>query len=404
MVQTSPKVLSLTPLDKALSLIKESLSSYVARTKTIQVEDSIGYVAAEDVFSSVDIPPYPKAAVDGVAARSGRLGGASLSNPVRLRLVRNPIHELQEGEAVFVSTGDGIPSGANVVVKIENVRLVDDDYAEVVVAVPEGKNIIPEGYEIKVGDKLVEKGRRIKPEDTALLMEAEVDEVLVYERPKIGLIPVGDDIYLEFMKSGIKGANYSFLAAKKINEFGGDVVLIDPSPDDVDTLSEKIFKASKTCDAIFTVGGCSIGRNDIVHRTVAGMSGARILFHGLKYNPAKPSGYALIGSTPLLMLPGHVVSMVGALHLLGKPLINHLQGLAYDDEKPIIAKVAADQKLKPGMGNMVLVRLERRDKDYLAWPLSWGTNSIKNLVIADGFVLVDEGDLKAGQQVDVFPL
>jgi len=395
------RTLKLTPLINAISLIMSSLEGYSPAVETVAAEEAVGRVAATHVAAAIDVPPYSVAALDGVAANSGDIKQASTRNAVKLLLAQKNDTRLRRGEAIPVATGDKIPEGADVVIKRENLRFLGQN-VEVVEPLTAGKNIVWRGEEMKAGDLILEKGGRIRPEEVTMLMAAGITEVAVNARVRVGITSVGDELYAEFLKRGISAVNHSYLAARKIEGMGCMVTVFEVVRDDPELLAEKIREATSRCDVVVTVGGCSVGENDIVPQTVSGIPSARLLFHGLRCNPAKPAGYATIGSKPLLMLPGHVVSMLGALYLLGKPLLNRLQGLQKTGDQKVFALCTSDPDLRPGMGNLILVSLEEKDGAYLAHPLPWGTNSLRNLVKADGYVLVDEGgSLKAGQQTAV---
>lgn len=394
-------VLKLIPLKEALNLIRRAVAEYSPRVEEVEAEDAAGRVSAVDVFSAVNVPSYPVAAVDGYAVVSADLEAASVAQPVRLREVDGGLGRLSRGEAVYVNTGSRIPEGADAVVKRENVRRVGG-YVEIVRRVPQGKNIMPAGEVVSSGDRILVRGRRIRPEEAAMLMEVGIGRVAVYGRCRVALIAVGDELYSGFQERGIGAINYTYVAARRIESMGAEVSVIDVSPDDSATLEGKLRDAAQKCDTIFTVGGCSVGENDIVPMVIGSMRGASILFHGLRCMPAKPSGFAMLGAKPILMLPGHIVSMTAALYLLGRPLLSTLQGLREPEDTVVFALCGEDVSARPGMGQLVFVSVERVDDGYVAHPFGWGTNSLRSIAKADGFILLDENKrVEKGQVVAV---
>ncbi|GBC71423.1 Molybdopterin molybdenumtransferase [Candidatus Calditenuaceae archaeon HR02] len=394
-------VLKLISLKDALELIRGAFSEYFPRVEEVKVEDAAGRVSADDVYSAVNVPAYPVAAVDGYSVASVDLEAASVAHPVRLREVGGGLGRLSRGEAVYVNTGSWIPDGADAVVKRENARRVGG-YVEIVRRVPRGKNIMPAGEVVRVGDKIVGKGRRIRPEEVAMLMEVGIERVAVYRRCRVALIAVGDELYEGYQERGVRAINYAYIAARKIEAMGGEVSMIDVSPDDPVTLEEKLGDAAQKCEAVFTLGGCSVGENDIVPKVVVSMPGASILFHGIRCMPAKPSGFAMLGARPILMLPGHVVSMTAALYLLGRPLLNILQGLVEPEDVVVFASCGDSVAARPGMGQLVFVRIEKAGNGYVAHPFGWGTNSLRSIAWTDGFIMLEEGrGVERGQVVPV---
>lgn len=394
-------VLKLISLKEALELVRRAVAEYSPHVEEVETENATGRISAADVFSTSNIPPYPVAAVDGYAVVSADLEAASVAQPVRLREVDGGLGKLSRGEAVYVTTGARIPEGSDAVVKSENVRRLGG-YVEIVRRIPRGKNIMPAGEVISVGDKILGRGRRIRPEEAAMLMEIGIRRVAVYRRCRVAMIAVGDELYSGFQERGIGAINYSYVAARRIESMGAEVPIIDVSPDDPLVLGEKVREAAQKCDAVFTTGGCSVGRNDIVPRTIESMLGASVVFHGIRCMPAKPSGFAMLGAKPIMMLPGHIVSMTAALYLLGRPLLSTLQGLVEPEDTVVFAACGEDVAARPGMGQLMFVNIVRTDNGYVAHPLGWGTNSLRNIARADGYILLGESKgVERGQVVAV---
>src|SRR5438093_9239656 len=76
----------------------------IARTERVAVDAAAGRVAAGDVSSSIDVPPFSRSAMDGYAVIAADTSRASAESPVRLRIV----DRLYTGQAAATA----IPSGA----------------------------------------------------------------------------------------------------------------------------------------------------------------------------------------------------------------------------------------------------------------------------------------------------
>jgi molybdopterin biosynthesis enzyme len=97
----------------------------IARTETVRLEDAAGRVAAADVTSPIDVPPFARSAMDGYAVVSADTAGATRSTPARLRL----LDRIYTGEMSAVTIGRGacaesatgapLPAGADAVVMVE---------------------------------------------------------------------------------------------------------------------------------------------------------------------------------------------------------------------------------------------------------------------------------------------
>ncbi|MEM3553275.1 MAG: hypothetical protein QXE15_06575, partial [Candidatus Bathyarchaeia archaeon] len=88
------------------------LKTYVNFEPSVEevlLEEAYGRVLAEDVISKIDVPSFDKSAMDGYAVIAEDTYGASIFNPISLRIIgKNLIGEepkfcLNHGEAVEVS-------------------------------------------------------------------------------------------------------------------------------------------------------------------------------------------------------------------------------------------------------------------------------------------------------------
>ena len=107
-------------LDKVLSYVE------VLEPERKPVLDCLGQVLAEDVYSTIDIPPLDNSAMDGFAVRAEDTRGAGESSPRFLAVVGEvaagsiPTKEVGPGTAVRIMTGAPLPEGADAVVKFED--------------------------------------------------------------------------------------------------------------------------------------------------------------------------------------------------------------------------------------------------------------------------------------------
>jgi molybdopterin biosynthesis enzyme len=90
---------------------------------------SYGRVLSEDLISNVDIPMYDSSNMDGFAVLANDIKHASISCPIRLKIIRNiglgnfPGVVLNSGQAYKISTGGYLPKGADTVVPIEHTQI-----------------------------------------------------------------------------------------------------------------------------------------------------------------------------------------------------------------------------------------------------------------------------------------
>jgi molybdopterin molybdotransferase len=74
------------PLDEARQLIADACTP-IERTERVRIVDANGRVAAADVTSTRDVPPFSRAGMDGYAVRAEDTFGASRYEPKSLKVI-----------------------------------------------------------------------------------------------------------------------------------------------------------------------------------------------------------------------------------------------------------------------------------------------------------------------------
>jgi len=165
----------------------------------LAVLDAQGLLCAEEVVSQRALPAFDQAALDGYAARSEDVLGASLEVPVDLAVVGESLpgastpSSIGPGLALKVAAGAMLPAGADVVVPA-----VWTDQGSVRVAVhagpPAGSYVRRTGDDVAPGDPAVQVGTPIGPAQISLLAAVGRERVLVRPRPRIAVLCAGTEL------------------------------------------------------------------------------------------------------------------------------------------------------------------------------------------------------------------
>ncbi|NHN66113.1 molybdenum cofactor biosynthesis protein, partial [Haloarcula sp. JP-Z28] len=105
-----------------------------------------------------------------------------------------------------------------------------------VLATPATANDPIEGAEISVGDAVFEQGHQIRPGDVGLLRAAGVSELLVRQRPQVGILPTGDELAQRDAGESQQVETAGFTLAQYVDRWGGKVTYRDPVADDAPAL------------------------------------------------------------------------------------------------------------------------------------------------------------------------
>ena len=149
--------------------------------------------------------------------------------------------ELTAKTAIKIMTGAPIPKGATAVIKQEDV-VIRDGIIFVEKVVKPGENICPKGEDITDGTLLVRKGKCLDYADIGILASAGIEEVDVYQKPRVAFISTGDEVSelgqpLPFGK--IYNSNkYAILG--RVKELGYEVTYTNHEKDCVSGIAQKI--------------------------------------------------------------------------------------------------------------------------------------------------------------------
>jgi len=399
----------LTP-SEALRILIEGLGR---REHLIDVRRALGKVLAEDVYSPIDRPWTNLSHVDGFAVHSKDTLGATSTSPTKLRVVegvdpRNA-HEysLKNGEAVFVETGYPIPKGADAVIPVEAVKVVDK-YILVYSSVKPGFNITPKAGDIGRGKLVARKGTVITPALQKLMIDLGIRNVKVYDNPKVVVIGVGDELVDEVIPpTTSKIPNSSTYMVKGIlNYYGANVVKTMILPDDPEKLVNEIKELANNVDVVVTIGGVSMGPRDYTWISLKEKLGVAKYFRGLRIQPGRATSGLRISDSVVINMPGLPQSTLASLVFILLPLINYLRGIGPYIKLPYTIAVNK-RKVKirkyPSFHRIRYVTLEDKYAEVVAETDSYYASPI---ALTDGFTIIPPGKtiIDENEEIKVYHL
>jgi len=372
-------------------------------------------VLADELRSAVDLPHFHRAAMDGYAVIAKDTFGASQSLPAYLKLAgvvemgKEAAQPLTPGTAMRISTGGMMPPNADSVVMVEYTDESDAGLVEIHRGVSPWQNVIQIGDDIKKGELVFPRGRRLRAHDLGALTGVGIASIPVFKKPRIALISTGDeivDVESEPRPGQVRNINQHSLAGL-IEECGGELKDWGVVRDDRTALRDAIAGALEWSDLVLLSGGSSMGAKDIALETILSFPDAQFVFHGISIAPGKPTIFAKACGKPVLGLPGYPVSALVIFDLFAAPLIRRLGGENLDVLEKFSRTVRAVLKTNVasqiGREDYVRVVLERSPAGLLAAPLPSKSGAIFTLVKADGMVRVDmnQDGLEQGEEVEV---
>ena len=369
-------------------------------------------VLAEDIISTLDIPPFDRSTVDGYAVKAEDTFGSEEKTPVQLGVIGivniGEVSNVRvvKGEAAEIVTGAPIPNGADAVVMVEDTERAESE-VRVFSSVTINENVMRKGTDIKKGETALKKGQVLGSREigvTAALGKANVKVFLI---PKVAVLSTGSEVTepgRDLPPGKIYDINaYSLSAA--VLESGGKPVYMGVAPDDRAKMFETLQQALATANMVVTSAGVSVGPKDIMPQTVDSLGEPGLIFSGVAVKPGKPTTVALIGKKPVFALPGHPASALLMFHLLARPVIQRLSGRASTEPETVRALAGSRMFSAKGRRTFVMVKLKREGQNRrVAEPVeTGGSGAITTLAKSDGYVEIPENlqFVDAGEEVVV---
>jgi molybdopterin molybdotransferase len=312
------KFFNVCSIEEAKKRIKEAFGGFELLSEKVSLLDSFDRYNYMDIKSDELLPQFNRSTVDGYAIKSTDSYGCSDTMQNFLRVVGEiemgmlSNIKINEGEAVYVPTGGMVPDGADSVIMIEHIEKVSPTEIAINKPVAYGNNIIFMGDDIKPGDMVVQKGRKINTADIGKLAALGIYEINVYKKMSFSIISTGDEIVDIDKKPGpgeIRDINGYVLHAI-IKEIGGVVKNRVIAVDDYNILKKSLEDALEISDIVLISGGSSVGEKDYTKSVIAQLEGRGVFVEGISIKPGKPTIIGESKNKLIFGLPGHPVSAI----------------------------------------------------------------------------------------------
>jgi len=316
----------LIPIEKALALLLKNANP-ITETETISITKAHGRILAEDLSSTINVPPADNSAMDGYAIRSLDLATTdTLLLPVSQRIPAGKVgSELKPGTAARIFTGAPIPKGADAVVMQEICNPQGDDVL-ITGPVVAGTNIRKAGEDIRIGDNILSIGTQLKPQDIGLAASVGIGKVTVYKRLRVGIFFTGDELREpgETLEPGqIYNSNRHTMRGL-LENLNCEVVDFGIIKDSLQATKEAMLQAAHTTDLIMTSGGVSVGEEDYIRIALEELG--QLDLWKINIKPGKPLAFGQVNDTPFIGMPGNPVSVFATFCIFARPFILKKQG------------------------------------------------------------------------------
>ncbi|HUW45675.1 MAG TPA: gephyrin-like molybdotransferase Glp, partial [Dehalococcoidia bacterium] len=409
--------------------VEEALEKILSYVKVLEPErkpilDCLGQVLAEDIYSTIDIPPLDNSAMDGYALRAEDTRGASESSPRYLVVVGEvaagsmPTREVTPGTAIRIMTGAPLPEGADAVVRFEDTDEVsrkssreDLSHIGILCQAKKGLNVRCRGEDIASGNLVLKKGQVLRPQEIGVLASLGRSTALVIRQPIVAILATGDELIgvdQPLAPGKIYDSN-NYTIAAEVSRYGGIPKILGIGRDSVRSLTEKIDEGLDA-DMLITSGGVSKGDYDIVKDVLA--EHGEVGFWTVCMKPGKPLAFGIIkkveggrkGKVPHLGLPGNPVSSMITFEQFARPAILKMMGKKILAKPSIRAIIEDDVVNTDGRRLFARVSVTKRGGQYHASVTGpQGSGILTSMARANGLAVIPESSrgVKAGDMVEV---
>lgn len=397
-------------LDEAQSLIYQQLGSLPV--ERIGILEAYERVLAEGISAPLDLPPFHRSPLDGYALKGEDTRDAAPDKPCRLKLVEKipagyaPRQEIVPGTAARIFTGAPIPSGANTVVRQEDVR-EEGDQVLIFQPVEPYSNFSRSGEDVLLGEPVLHQGQLLTPACIGMLAALGIVEVPVFQRPQVGIISTGDELVAPpqpLLPGKIYNSNvYTF--AGLVARSGGLPRIYPTVVDRVALQQEALLQALRENHLVITTGGVSVGEFDVVKAAIEAIGGT-LLFWRIAMKPGTPAMAAQVGDKLVIGLSGNPAAATITYYLLVHPAIESLAGRKEMGLTRVQAR--SEDVFTKTSGQRRFLRAKAYHRDGQLWVKLTGKQNpgvLKSMIYSNALIdLPPKQSLARGEMVDVLLL
>jgi molybdopterin molybdotransferase len=309
-------------VNQALSIIENNTLTMPLRK--IKVSKSLGFILAETLYSSMDMPPFRQSAMDGYAFSHSDLTKLEVISTSQAGDFSNI--KLDKNQAIRIFTGAFVPDNLDTIVMQEHTSV--NESTLVINKMPSCfANVRNQGEQIKENQLVLEKNTLINTAAIGFIACLGITEITVYAKPKVAIVVTGNELVKpgkQLPKGKIYESNSIMLetalmgiSIKKIKTF--------KVKDDLNATKKALKKCISNFDVVLVSGGISVGDYDFVKEALLS-NGVEELFYKINQKPGKPLFFGKKDKTIVFALPGNPASTLTSFYIYVLPALKKRMG------------------------------------------------------------------------------
>lgn len=353
------------------------------KTEWIPVAEALGRVLVRDQFSRVSVPVVRASAMDGVAVSSERFRGGP---PDTSGWVPGT-------DFCRADTGDDFDDRFDAVIPIEQAELSPEGRLTLRWEGPleTGRNVRSRGSTIQEGELLARKERQLRPFDLACLAMGGIEQVEVYQKPRVAFLPTGSELVPPGtpVERGQTIDSNSILAHSLLTEMGAEPLCRPITPDRPADVAAALDRALEEADVVLINGGSSKGAEDFNARLLEERGSA--LFHWVAAAPGKPMCVALVRSKPVINLPGPPLAVLYSMDWCIRPIVHRLLHKPLPHRQTIRGTLTEPIRAPSDMEILCMMDVQPTAGGYLVKQKPWRGGSMADALGAGAIYITELG-------------
>jgi molybdopterin molybdotransferase len=367
-------------------------------------------ILCEDIVADTMIPPVDDSAMDGYAIIADDTHGASRNEPVRLRIMGEIQaggsivgKRVSHGTAIRIMTGAPIPEGADSVIQFEETE-EEADYVKIFSESIKSRNCKCAGENIRKGDKVLQKGDRLRSADVGILASLNYDAVKVYKQPTVSIISTGDELAEigDAVHIGqIRNVN-AYTLYSEVRKYHALPRYLGIARDTMEDTRKKLLEALES-DVVISTGGVSMGKYDFVKEIYSDLD-IEILFEWVNVKPGRPCTFGKKENKLVFGLPGYPVPTLTSFIQFVRPALLRLMDATKINKPVVSAFLEEDIGTHSGSVNLLRGYFTIKDNEfYVSTTGSQKSSVLRSMSKANCLIVIPEQrrEVKAGEKVAI---
>jgi len=321
-----------SPLLQAQTLFSQQVPFRNLDAEKIKLAEALGRTISFDVVAPEDMPPYPRAIVEGYLVKASATQGATEENPKSFHVMGaiepgdEGFPDINDDQALSVVTGSIVPNEGYAIVRMWEATQQEDKVIAATRDFSPNFFIETQGCDHEKGSVILEAGTQITPWEIGVLASFSILEVDVVKQPVVAVFASGNEVISpeETMRPGAIRDSNSLMLNAAVVQAGGQAKVYGIIEDDFDYFLSQLKEALLSTDMVVISGGTAIGGRDFVSDLIREVGD--LLVDGVQMRSGRPLIMGVANDKPIICVAGHPPEALRGFKLFGVAALNRLLG------------------------------------------------------------------------------